>query len=144
MFAFTICQTAIKGEFANKRITRLDSGLLTKSDYDHAYLWFYQLMSRPSLEAMAAMLKILSARPEAMIIAGAPKPGLDLRRSHVRRWAEPVPANNTLLSVARAWVAIDVDDVTLLWGDGSADRLIMPPPMSGIACCRRSSSGAPA
>ena len=58
-----------------------------------------------------------------MIIIGAPKPALDLKHAHVRRWAKPIAVNNTLLAVDRAWIAIDCDDVTLPWGDGRAERL---------------------
>ena len=45
----------------------------------------------------------------ANVVVGAPQPDLDLSYSHLRRWADPAGSRNTLIALARAWIAIDVD-----------------------------------
>lgn len=144
MFSFTIIQSAQRDKFANKTIKSLGDLGVSKSDYGNVYWWFFQPQTRHSLGAMVELLRMLARRPEAALIMGAPKPGVDLQRPHVRRWADPVAAENTLIAVDRAWLTVDADDVTLPPGDGRAERLfhaaahvrdrLLPPEFKWRAC----------
>ena len=58
---------------------------------------------------MAALLQKLADRRDIMLVMGGIRPGLDLRKTQLRRWAGVDPARNTLLDVPRSWLAIDVD-----------------------------------
>ena len=69
-------------------------------------------------EAMVKMLIKLAERPDLMMVMGAPRPGLDLGRSHRRLWADLSACHNTLVTADRAWLPIDVDGygVPAPWG----------------------------
>ena len=80
MFSFTIIQSAQRDKFANKTIKSLGDLGVSKSDYGNVYWWFFQPQTRHSLGAMVELLRMLARRPEAALIMGAPKPGVDLQR----------------------------------------------------------------
>ena len=124
MFSFTICQSADPNKPANKRIERTPFGV-TKKDYGNAYHWCSQPMTRTTFASMVDILRPLACRPEAMIIIGAPKPALDLKHAHVRRWAEPITRSTTLCPplTGRGSPSIQTKTSPLPWGDGRAERL---------------------
>jgi hypothetical protein len=115
-FEFTICMTEDPEKIAVKRIT--PTGTI---QYDKVFLWRFKPAVENSLEAMAERLRALALKPRRMIVMGAPLPSLDLSLPHRRTWREQSVA--TLAAPPRWWLPIDLDDVVVPKGLGSAERL---------------------
>ena len=62
-------------------------------------------------------------RPELMIVAGAPIPGLDLSKPQLRRSNNTDPATNTLMARREAGWRLICDDVAVPEPLGAADQL---------------------
>src|SRR5262245_59173945 len=122
-FAFTVLKVADRGKYAAKRITGRSDGSRDVLAYDHVRKWRFHPRNVAGLEHMAAFLGSLATRPDLMVVMGAPRPGLDLARPQLRRWADLNPVGNTLIDVPRSWVAIDVDDYGVPEPFGLADHL---------------------
>jgi hypothetical protein len=89
--------------------------------YDKVSWWRFKPAIETSHEAMAERLRALALKPRHMIVMGAPLPSLDLSCPHRRTWSEQsVP---TLAAPLRWWLPIDLDDVAVPKGLGSAERL---------------------
>ena len=117
-YAFTLCKVAEFDKFAAKRIVGKDDGSRVSFPYNHVGQWFLAAKTASSHAGMAALLRQLADRQDLMLVPGAIRPGLDLGRPQLRRWADPDPRKNTLVAAERAWLAIDVDGygVPAPWG----------------------------
>jgi hypothetical protein len=141
-FAYTVAEVADKGLIAAKRIRRNPDGSLGKSHYDHPLFWRFAPAAEASHEAMAARLRSLAAQPRKCVVMGAPVAELDLSKP-LRRWsAESHGDAATLGAVARGWLPLDLDDVSVPAGLGRADRIadaalhvrdhLLPPEFRGV------------
>ena len=117
-YAFTLCKVADQGRLAAKRIVGKTDGSYEKFDYDHVTRWFFAPKAVSGNSGMAALLAKLAKRRDVMLVMGSPRPGLNLSRPQLRRWADTRRTENTLVPMDRAWLAIDVDGygVPAPWG----------------------------
>jgi hypothetical protein len=149
-FSFTVATVAEPGLAATKRIIRHLDGRLEKSDYDRVALWCLKPMTTANIVSMAEVLRDLASRADRMILMGRPRPGLQLDRPQLRRWAAADPSTNTLEAVDRQWLPIDLDDVAVPPPLGRGDRLddaaryvrdkVLPPEFRGIAAAATATS----
>ncbi|QIG50593.1 hypothetical protein G5V57_24395 [Nordella sp. HKS 07] len=161
-FEFTLCAVAQAGCTAAKRIRRRRDGTLRKHDYDNTKLWSLIKLAPDSPNAglaemaralagpqatvtMAQTLRWLADMRDLMIVMGVTAAGHDPKRRSRRLWASPLLSEpNTLFATPRAWLAIDVDDVTVPQGYGDGDRLadaaiwvrdnLLPEEFRGVEC----------
>ncbi len=105
VFDFTLCKVADQGRSAAKRIVGRSDGSYETFSYDRVARWFYapKLVSGPA--GMARLLAALATRPDVMLVMGGVRPGLDLSKPQLRRWADPVTEKNTLVDLPRGWLA---------------------------------------
>ena len=122
-FAFTLAKSADPGKRAAKKIVGKRDGSRETFAYDRVQHWLFRPAEIGNPDRLAAFLRQLAARPDLMLVMGAPRQGLDLSQPQLRRWADPDPTRNTLVDVPRAWVAIDVDGYRVPDGWGLAERL---------------------
>ena len=112
-FAATQLGLADAGRCAVKTLTLQPDGSITSSDYDNGFEWWFRLFDAGSdFDRMAHELRRMARLDRVILCMGSPKPGLDLSTPHRRLWARN-PLENTMISVTRAWIAIDVDDATV-------------------------------
>ena len=116
-FSFTVCAVAEPGKLAVKTISLTPE---KKRSYDKVTHWRFRPENYDSCAALRVRLMNLMQLPYLMIVRGQPRDDLDLSKVHVRRWAG---ADKTLVSVDRAWLAIDVDGVEVPSPYGDADQL---------------------
>ena len=141
-YEFTLMQSAEAGATAAKTATRAADGAISWKPYDNVMRWWMQPCTAAGNEEMSRKLRFFSARPELMIVAGAPIPGLDLSKPQLRRSNNSDPATNTLMNTPRSWVALDLDDVEVPEPLGAASRLpeaaefirdtLLPPEFHGV------------
>ena len=117
MFNFTVCAVAEPGKLAVKTISLTPEN---KRSYDKVTYWRFRPENYDSCAALRVRLINLMQLPYLMIVRGQPRDDLDLGKVHVRRWAG---ADRTLVSVDRAWLAIDLDGVEVPSPYGDADQL---------------------
>ena len=116
-FSFTVCAVAEPGKLAVKTISLTPEN---KRSYDKVTYWCFRPENYDSCAALRVRLMNLMQLPYLMIVRGQPRDDLDLGKVHVRRWAG---ADKTLVSVDRAWLAIDLDGVAVPSPYGDADQL---------------------
>jgi hypothetical protein len=124
-FAATQLGLADPGRCAVKRLTLQPDGSITSSDYDNGYEWWFRLFDAGSdFDRMAHELRRMARLDRVILCMGSPKPGLDLSTPHRRLWARSDPRENTMITVPRAWIAIDVDDAPVPAGLGAPGRYV--------------------
>jgi hypothetical protein len=105
--------------------------------------YIYTPKSVATPEAFAAALTWLADQPRMMIVRGAVKPGLDLSQQHLRRFADPDPANNSFVTKPRAWLPLDFDGLYVPPGLGAGDKVaevgayarsMLPPALADVTC----------
>lgn len=135
-YEFTRCKVADRGGTAQKRIVGKDDGTYETFGYDHVTNWFFDPWRVSGNAGMAAFLRKVAVRPDLMLVMGAVRPGLDLRKPQLRRWVDADPRKNTLADTPRAWLAVDVDGYGVPAPWGLADRLA-----NAAACVRDDALG---
>jgi hypothetical protein len=139
--AFTIIRAADASKVLAKRIERdATSGIVIK-DFDQVALFTFERVSVPDLRSMGRALYKLARNPHAAIVRGDllphVRPGIACRRR-----ARAGDGTDTLTDCARAWIAVDMDDVQvpagLDWRDAEAVALhlqtLLLPELHGCDC----------
>ena len=122
-YEFTLCKVADESRSTAKRIVGKDDGSYQKFDYDNVKKWFFAPKAVPGHAAMASLLGKLALRCDVMLVMGAPRPGLDLSRSQLRRAVERPGEPATLVAEPRAWLPLDCDGYAVPAPWGRAEHL---------------------
>jgi hypothetical protein len=115
--SFTVLVSA-DGRLATKRHLRHANGETATLYYDSGYWWRASKMPLFGFDQMAAVLELLLDAPDALVIRGEPKPGLDLTKPIRRKYLEP---GATFDDVPRQWLHCDIDSVAASHLDVIAD-----------------------
>ena len=142
-YDFTAACVAEADRDATKTITRQADGSLLKRPYSHATWWRYIPGKLSSHREMAEVLRFLATARNVMIMMGEVAPGVDVGQPQRRLWAAE-PGQNTLVSVDRAWLPVDLDDVEVPAPFDKGDCLdaaaayvrdhLMPNEFHGVEC----------
>ena len=122
-YEFTLCKVADESGSTAKRIVGKDDGSYQKFDHDNVKEWFFAPKAVPGHAAMASLLGKLALRSDLMLVMGAPRPGLDLSRSQLRRAVERPGEPATLVAEPRAWLPLDCDGYAVPAPWGRAEHL---------------------
>ncbi len=152
VYAFTLMQSAEAGVAAKTALGTV-GGAISWKPYDSVKWWWMHPCAAANNEEMERKLRLLSTRPELMIVAGAPIPGLNLSKPQLRRSNNSDANTNTLTNTPRGWLALDLDDISVPEPMGDADQLpraaefardcLLPPEFRRIemVCAATSSAG---
>jgi hypothetical protein len=121
--AFTVIRAAGAGKVLAKRIGRDAAGGIDIQDFDQVAQFTFATASAPDLRSMGRVLNKLARDPRVAIVRGGllpyVKPGIACRRR-----ARAGDGSDTLTDCARAWIAVDMDDVQVPpgidWRDAEA------------------------
>src|SRR5690349_20789915 len=98
-----------------KRITaKQDGSGYDVQGYDHGYLFGLEQWQAADVADFGRQLWKLSKNPAAAVLRGTATPHVlaaGPQAEFRRKCVDPNPAENLLLPVARAWFAVDADDV---------------------------------
>jgi hypothetical protein len=129
------------GAVLAKRIKRDPAGGFVITEFDNATWFMLRAASEPDLRSFGRLLCHVARDPRMAIVRGSVLPHVQPGKAYLRR-ARRDDGTNSLTDCARAWVAVDMDDVPLPAGldlKNSAAvvlhlQTLLPPELRGVDC----------
>jgi hypothetical protein len=132
---------AADGAVLAKRIKRDSAGGFSVCHFDHATWFMLEAASAGDLRTFGRILYRIAHDPRMAIVRGRPLPHVAAGKAYLRR-ARRDDGTNSLADCARAWVAVDMDDMPLPPGVDwrvahevvAYLQTLLPPELRGVDC----------